>query len=428
MNKDIRVIVKAIKLAANQTGKRPQDVSKTDVLSADDTVVEYQLRKYGGLSNIKAKFFPGPRKDLGEIHDLKAHKSYVGKLEKQLGELLSAEKAIKEVLDKKIIPLPKVKLVNKKTQKTKIKREIVLMLNDTHYGLLVDGEELGGINHYGWLEASRRTAMVLKEAIDFKPHTRGEVETVHLVLNGDLITGLIHGLNYKGLDQWIHQMNGALHILTHVVTHLLANFKNVVVTGVSGNHDDAIHKREHGNRVSSEKYDSYLNSVFYGLSVAFRNNDRASFNFPKTIYANLKLPGGRALVCHGDVLFSKALGNPGTSINVKLLGEEIRKFNASEVARGNEPVSLVLFGHTHTFANFQTSEGVWVYVAPSLSGTDGFAHGLNINANLTGQVVFESTKDFIMGDSRLIRVNKADVNKDLDLIIPVFDRTLSWKK
>lgn len=424
---NLKEILKAIKLVAKEEGVHPSAVNKA-MLNSYVEITEWELRKLGGLQNIVRANFPVEDKDLAVIEENKGRQAYVAKLEKLLGNKELQEQKVLEILSTKLKPIKPVKLVNFKKQKSKQKREIVMMLNDTHFGLVVKGDEVNDLNSYDWTEASRRVAMVIKEAIDFKPHTRNEVEKIHLVLNGDIIAGLIHGLNTQSLDLYVNQLNGTLHILTHALSQLLKHFKVVQVHGISGNHEDAVHKREGGNRVVTEKFDSYLNTVMYSLSAVFKDNKRVSFNFPKTPYLFFDLPGGRAMAAHGDTVFSKALGNPGTTINVKSLSEEIRKFNAGEVSRGKAPVKLVLFGHTHCFAHFITADGVEVYNAPSLSGTDGYAHSLNINHNFVGQLVFESTKNFILGDSRLIRVSHADKDASLDKIIPVFNRDLKWSK
>jgi len=427
MNKELKHIISEIKRVAKQEDILPSEVTKSKLLSNSE-LKEWDLRKFGGLSSIIKANFPIENKSLGDIASLKEAQSYISKLEKRVGLKEKFEQEVKDIFSEKLKPLPKIKLINPKKQKTKRKRDLVMMLNDTHFGLKVEPEEVNGVNKFDWTEACRRVAMVLAETIDFKPHTRDEVETVHLVLAGDLQSGLIHGLNTKGIELYVHQMNGTVHILTYVISHLLANFKNVKIHGISGNHSDAVHKREHGKRVVSEKYDSYENTCFYALSAIFKDNNRATFNYPKTPYAFMDLAGGRAMIAHGDVLFSKQLGNPGSNINVKGLSEEIRKFNTSEIAMGRDPVKLVLFGHTHCMAHFITSDGVEVYNAPSLSGVDGYAHSLNINNNFIGQLVFESTKDFILGDHRLVRVNKADTNSELDKLIPIFGKELAWKK
>ena len=47
---------------------------------------------------------------------------------------------------------------------------------------------------------------------------------------------------------------------------------------------------------------------------------------------------------------------------------------------------------------------------------------------MVGQVIFESVEDYIMGDLRLVDLSGVDDQKELDSIIPVFQRDLQWKK
>lgn len=423
----VKNIVKAIKAAAKELGKEPSEVTKLDLLSNDYGVSDWDLRKVGGLALVKSAHFP-QEKNFNEVSESKEVKSYISKLEKQLGDKQHLEKLIIDIMSEKLEPLTvnkkhSVKKMNKKSIKN---REVVAMLNDTHYGLNVDSEEIDGLNSYSWKEACRRTAFFVKEVIDYKPHKRNETKKLNLVINGDILAGIIHGLASKTLDLWIHQMNGAMHILTHAIHHLSEHFDEVEVHCVGGNHEEIPHKREGGHRVTQEHYDNFINATYYGLSTAFRNYKNVKFNIPKTPYLFFNLPSGRAMVCHGHNMFSRQLGNPGKNINVETLGTAIREFNAGEEMKGRKPVKLVLFGHTHTYAHFITKDGVEVYAAPSLSGLDAYAHQLNINTNFIGQVVFESTPEFILGDSLLVRLEKADNEKSLDNIIPIYNRELKW--
>ena len=134
------------------------------------------------------------------------------------------------------------------------------------------------------------------------------------------------------------------------------------------------------------------------------------------------------MFAHGDHVFSKAIGNVGTAINVKALSIAIKNFNSGEVVKGNAPIKLLLLGHVHCYAHFITDDDVEVYIAPSLSGADSYSHSLTINTNFAAQVVFESTPEFILGDSRLIRVLKADKLSELDKIIPTYNKELKWIK
>lgn len=427
MKLTLEQIIEALQHASANLAKPIEKISTKDM--NDHGVSERQLRNHGGLPQIKKAFFPETEKNLLDITKVKAKNSYTNKLETALGKKLVLEEAIIEIVKESIRPLPKIKVPKlKKSKKASTEKvEVVGMLNDTHIGVIVDKEEIGNINSFDFKEACRRFAFYTKQVAEYKLHKRNQVTKLHLVLNGDLIAGLIHGLETKGIHLMIHQVNAAVHIFTHVISYLAGYYQEIEVHGIAGNHDRSIHK-EGGKRPVGEVYDSYANIIFYALSTAFRNSQQISFNFPKTAYGFIKLPAGRAMFAHGDHIFSSALGNPGKTINVKGLTEAIRVFNMGEIAKGNEPVKLLLFGHVHTYAHFITSDGVEVYVSPSLVGLDSFAHSLTINNNFTAQPVFESTKEFILGDSRLIRLNAADNNEELDQIIPVYNKELVWKK
>lgn len=421
-----------IATAAIENQIRPQEVTKKHILKLKSGPTSWELRKAligTSLDAIKDRFFPITQKELVEAEETKDILNHVKKLESKLAKREYFETKLLEAINQHIKPLPKISHKKFKATSTEQERQLVVMLNDTHYGLIVHPDEVNEVNAFGWEQACRRSAMMLKETLEFKLHNRDQVSKVHLVLNGDLIQGIIHGLMYSQMEKAVHQFNGAVHILTHFIQWLAQEFPQVEVHGMCGNHEDQPHKREHGKRVNAEKYDSYANMIFYALSAAFKDNAHVSFNVTKGVFLTMNLPAGRAAICHGDTVFSRALGNIGSSINVKNLSDEIRKFNEGEVSRGKTPIKLFLFGHVHNFAHFITSGGVEVYIAPSLSGTDGHSHGsYNANNNLIGQVVFESTPKFIMGDSRLIRLQEADHNVELDELIPVFKNSLKWSK
>lgn len=425
MSKDkVLQIKKAIEAAAKELGKHPSLVTKKDLVGS---VSDWAFKQVGGLELVKNKYFPMEEKELGTIVQLKSEKSYISKLEKQLGEKLNLEQEIKSCLSQLSLPKELAKPVKKSKSKVAgIRRDVIVSLNDTHYGCFVNPEEVGNVNSYGWKEASRRTALIAEQVVDYKAEKRSSVDTLHVILNGDIVAGVIHDLAGRTGDLLALQQNGAIHILTNFLNHVRKHYKKVKVYGLSGNHDDSTHRRE-GGRVLSHKYDSVLSPVFYSLSSAFRNDKNMTFNYTKGLSVDVMLPAGRMLVTHGDVLFSKQLGNPGTNINVKGLSDIINRFNTGEVARGNDPIKMVLFGHTHCHASFTTFDGIKVYIVPSMVGTDSYAYSLGINSNQAAQLIFESTAKHIIGDSRLVEVTEADKRPELDKIIPVYNRDLKWQ-
>lgn len=424
----VETVVAALKEVADNLQVHPSEVTKAQLFKNNGQykVTDWTLKQIpGGLGAVKKAHLPVTTKELVVARELKDTNKYIAQLEKRIAEREFADKILLDAVVSRVEAVKLQPYKKSKAKKGNLHRELVVMLNDTHIGVIVDPEEIGGINEFDFKQAGRRIAFVIKEAIDYKPHVRNEVEKVHLILNGDIISGIIHGLATKGIHLLIHQINGAVHILSHAIQALASEFPEVQVHGIAGNHGRVIHK-EGGKRAVSEVYDSYANVIYYAMSAAFRNSKRVSFNFPKTPYGFVDLPGGRAMYVHGDHIFSSALGNPGRKIDVENLSDAIHRFNTGEVAKGNKPVNLVLFGHVHTFSHFITSDGVEVYIAPSLSGLDSYAHMLTINTNFVAQVIFESTPDFILGDSRLIRVKHADDDDSLDKIIPVYNKELKF--
>lgn len=416
-----------IALVAAKNGLDPQELSELNYYKLDGKFRSKRTwQRKGGFAKIKATLLPDHDKDLKTIVKLGQAGSYIGKLEKTVGQKLNIEEMVQEVIKGlKVKIQPQKRQVSNKELKDKV--QMVAMLNDVHYGMVVDGDENGGLNSYNWKEAGRRTALFIKEICNYKPHKRKQVEKLHLVLNGDIIEGILRGGQGNEQHLLTHQMNGSIHILTHAIEYLRKDFNKIDIHCLAGNHDRMVHKNG-GQRPTSEIYDSYANIIYYSLSTIFKADKNVNFFIPKTPYGFIDLPAGRLMYLHGDGLWNKQIGNPGKSVNIGTISSAIREFNAGEISKGNKPVSMVLIGHTHGHANFQTSDGVEVCIAPSLCGVNGFAHMLNINHNLIAQVVFESTKDFIFGDSRLIRLNKADNDKSLDSVIPLYNKQLKCQR
>ena len=424
-NIDIDYLKKALKAVSEISGIHPQAVTLRQLTSFDENITEWTLRKFGGLSGLK-KNYPLTEKDLVQIKKQKDTNTYINKLEKELADKQTFEKEFREAILGNIKPI-KVNSYKSNKRKVKENRHVVAMLNDTHIGLKVNPKEVDNLNRFDFDIAARRIGYFIDEVCNYKKEKREEVNVCHLLLNGDLIAGIIHGLQGNDLHLLTHQFNGAVHIFTNAVKLLAENFKTVKVYFSTGNHGDSPHRRE-GGRVLSQIYDSIEGQIFYAVSAAHRNTKNTEFIAGHTLYQDFQLPAGRAAFTHGHLMFSKQLGNPGSSVNTRGLGTAISDFNLSQRRMGNEEVRLFLFGHTHCHFHITTKSGVQIYNAPSLSGIDSFAYSIGITNNLTGQVVFESTEKHIIGDIRLIEVDEADTKKEYDNVISPYTKELVFKK
>lgn len=428
IDKNVQKVIDAIKKTAAALDCEEWEVGKRDIL-AHSGISHHTIGLTPGISSIKATYFPKPVEELGERARASEVRKYTQALVNKQAKSEYFIETLQDFVTKNLKPLPKIKpptLLKPSKKGTEGERSLVVMLNDTHYGLKVVSEEVAGVNNYGWTEACRRTAYLIKQACQYKVDHRAETKTVHLIINGDILAGIIHGTLSRDLDLLTNQMNGAIHILVHAVAALLNSFQKVEVHFTFGNHGDMVHRRE-GGRVTSQAYDNYESIVFYALTAAFRTNPRVTFHTTKTTYGSIDLPAGRVIFAHGHILFSKELGNPGTQIKAKQLSDTTMRFNTGEIAQGRKRGMLFLFGHTHVGFSMTTPDGVLVHNVPSLSGIDPFASSLTINHNLTQQLIFESTARHIFGDSRQVNVAEADKDASLDKIIPLYNYELVWK-
>jgi hypothetical protein len=420
----VEYIKDAISLVSQKANIHPQQITLNQLLEFDEELTEWNLRKFGGLSVLKSGF--PIEKDLVSIKKTKEITAYIKQLETKLANKQDLIQDIQKSIISNIKPV-KITPYTIKDKTLKQTRHNVAMLNDTHIGLKVAKKEVDGLNEFDFLIASRRIAFFIDEVCKFKQEKRDEVETLHLLLNGDLIAGIIHGLMGDDLHLLTHQFNGAVHIFTNAIAHCSKYYKNVNVYFSTGNHGDSPHRRE-GSRVLSQIYDSIEGQIFYAISAAHKNTKNVKFHAGHTLYQDFQLPAGRAAMTHGHLMFSNALGNPGTTVNTKLLGTAVSDFNVSQLRLSREEVQLWLLGHTHCHFHVTTKSGVQIYNAPSLSGLDSYAYSIGVQQNLTAQVVFESTEKYIMGDVRLIHVQEADKNPEYDKIISPYNLELVYNE
>jgi len=300
---------------------------------------------------------------------------------------------------------------------TSTERELISILSDTHYGLNVFPEEVNGRNSFSWKEACRRSAFFAKEISEYKLHHRDRTKKLHFLVLGDILNGQIHGIGGLDNDLMTIQMCGAYHILFHMISYLLNHFDTIEFTGITGNHERFLH-RDKGGRPTSQKWDNFINPIYYTLSAQFKG--RVKFNIPRGHQAFVDTIGGRLCCVHGDTNFS-AIGNPGTSINMKSLSHQVESFSNAEVKAGKPAIKALLAGHVHQELQARTMNGIDVVVNSCLSGLDGFANSLTINSSLPSQTIIEATKDYAIGDVRRVRfTEEIDNNKSLDLIIPTY--------
>jgi predicted phosphodiesterase len=354
-------------------------------------------------------------KDQAEIkYGNKLLKARSDKLDKQYGEALfvgnqlynAVRDAIKETPLRIHAPVKMARKVRRS------KRTLIASLSDTHYGSNICKEEMHQMNEYNWQIASRRTAFFVEQIVHFKEHHRDDTDLV-LQINGDIIAGLIHNTEWFA-DLLTIQHVGSLSILTQAISYLARHFNKMQVVCLPGNHGRSVGKADKG-RATTHKWDSYETMLYYSLKLCLPHIDFKITESPFLIY-----PVQGHLVCqsHGDTVFKP--GNPGKSINMKSLDEQVKSLNSEKTLVGKGKVDILSLGHVHVATVQGLQSGCTAVINGCLSGTDPFAQSIGIFANNPTQIVLECTEKYPVGDIRMVKVKEADTDKRLDAIITPF--------
>lgn len=373
-------------------------------MSFNEAQSEVRLR--GGFVNIRDAYFkPKFHAEAASVKKLavearKAVKEehYVDTFIKGFSELLSKDKSPSK---------PKKKLVK---DKNPVKRHLHLLISDTHLGAYGDPEE--GLIKYGPLEQSRRMAQIALQTAEYKPQHRKNTK-LFINLTGDILQGILHDPR-DGLEL-SKQAATAIWLLVGMITFLSDYYEDIEVNCVSGNHDR--NTSRHKDRATQQKWDSIGTIVYYGMKMSLQHLENVKVNIFKTPWISYKSFGVNYYGTHGDTHINP--GNPGSSINVSSLENQINKLNAS--LKDSDEYKVVFLGHVHTASLVKLGNGVTLITNGALTPIDAYAKSIGIHESQTGQWLWESIPGYPVGDIRFITVNQeTDKDESLDLIIEPF--------
>lgn len=349
-------------------------------------------------------------KNLMTTHRARKTNSKIRKENKIILEELTAQEDFLQEFEKNLKKIKinlhkKVKLPKKK----KTKRCVLAHLSDIHIESNIEEDEMGGLNKYGRQEQARRLALFFKQVSEYKADHRNETE-LKLVINGDILQGLIHGIEHT--TPMTTQVSAGIHLLTQGISFVSQFFCSVEVIFTVGNHGRVVHLKDTG-RATSNKWDNYSTLVGIGIKYFLNSYKNVKISMPTTPYAYTKILGHDFLITHGDTVINP--GNVGKSISTEKLNNKI-----NNLMTGIGNIDALLLGHVHVPAYTILNNGVYLAVNGCVSGVDPFCQSIGILRNTAIQQIFEVTKNHPIGDMRFVNLLEADSNKDLDKIIKPF--------
>jgi hypothetical protein len=437
----VKEIVANIQRIAKLTGRSPNEVTQAQFLAeCKDKYSSYDLRKIGGYSSLIKAYWPDENKELKTIQSQKNHSAYTRKLEQIVGnreafldKVVTSVGGIIKDLNVNVTQLNSkvtknyLDLLFKKEMgdEKKESRSICTIWSDQHFGTNVDGNELGGKNEFNWLIGSRRLGMLCEQTATYKIEKRHLHSELVIFLIGDNIGGVIHNQEGPDYDLLIHQVCGTTAYYTQALNYLKQFFPKIRVICQPGNHGRVQHKTSK-DRALSQKYDSFENIIFYSLSQIFASDPKVIFSVTKAPFSDTEVQNHRIYATHGDTVFS--VGNVGDIVPIKKIEQQINRINAEELNHGKKPYEMVCTGHVHHPLITQVNSGVKVAINGCLIGSDSFALSIGIQSSHPVQILWETTKKFVQGDSRFIYVAKANDDAKYNKIITPYSHELVAQK
>ena len=418
MARDLTHVHSEIIRVSNVLNTDPRLLTRSKFLPQTD-VTKHDLDTYGGFAKLRADaahtFGIAPQKSIAESRGVDIRNSYYRKLERQYATADYFAKKVNDHLEDLFTKYPiktqKPKKVPK-LAKSGPERTLTLLWSDLHFGINVDSREV--INsEYNWTIAARRMAKLVQQAVEYKPQYR-KTTKLQIVLNGDILHGVIH-LSEAGIRPIMEQVHGACEILVAAIDYLKHHFADIDVLCLPGNHDRTTYAGR--ERAVSQRWNAYSHMLYLSIMQAFRGDKNVNFDVPMSGVGSYETVGGHLIMAaHGDT--EPSVGNVSKSINVEKIATSIYKMNSNNVF--DKKISVALFGHWHAPLIHMLPNGTYILVNGCLIGSDGFAqNGINSYNAVPAQIMFESVKDYAVGDSRIVQVRDADEEADYNKIIPV---------
>jgi len=304
-------------------------------------------------------------------------------------------------------------------------RSVVTIWSDHHFGTNVKKEEVGDRNEFNWVIAARRLGMLCEQLATYKVEQRIVHDELVILLLGDIIGGVIHGQEGPQHDLLVYQSSGTLSYYTQALYYLKEFFPKIRVVCQPGNHGRAMHKSS-SDRALQQKQDSYENIIYNALSNKFADDPKVFFEIDATPYSDVQIQGHRIFATHGDTVLD--IGNVGKLVNTARIEAKINQINSQEIKKGEKAYEMFCTGHVHTPHIAEVGVGYPFLVNGCLIGLDPFALSVGIQANNPVQLVWETTQEHVLGDTRRIKVIAADKKKKYEKIIRPYKYELATPK
>lgn len=255
---------------------------------------------------------------------------------------------------------------------------VVALMSDFHIGEVVSGEETGGLAWYDFSTFVSRYQHYIDSitSICFAKLTGYSLPRLQIFMLGDMVSGIIHEELVETAEgtimEWL--LDGA-HVIAQGLRDLAANFEDVTVVCVVGNHG-----RLQKQYRFKKKYANYDYLLYRILALELADQPNITFEIPKSFWALHEVEGRQFLLLHGDNIKSWA-GIPWYGIEracsrlTNLLASQ-RKF-----------FDYACLGHFHSTGSLDRVHGE-LLLNGSMVGGNEYSIGALFTSNQPKQTIF----------------------------------------
>jgi len=369
-NYTLTEIKKIVQKAAQDNYIHPSKVNLAMLKAQDPNITEWALRQFGGINSIR-KNFPITDKDLAAIKEQEDLKSYVNKLEKQLGDQINLEQKILATIDLALsnVGKSKYKIKPLKINKKAKPMAMELMLSDIHFGKKSKSFSLNVLR-----ERLMKLRDIFLAEMTKKNVLEGyQVRTVVLALIGDIIESYsMHGAESSSSCEFGNskQMQEAIDgLFDLVILPIAQSGVKVHIPAVAGNHD-----RTEKNRTFNYPGETYVTWVIYNSLKRYcqlAGLTNVTFDIPVDNYTTYDLFGKYTILYeHLD-----NINSPTKNILDGLIKKRERQIE--------KRISMLRGGHWHEYVCYDRGR---IIVNESVCGQDSYAK-VNGYASSPGQVI-----------------------------------------
>ena len=243
----------------------------------------------------------------------------------------------------------------------------ITVWSDSHYGEVVDPDQVNGVNKYNKTIAKQRYFRLFDSTVDLAYNHMGRAKTEYpgiiVCLGGDMIGGDIHEELIATNDRTPQQaVDDLTDILAAGIEKMASSFGRVYCPAVVGNHGRSTHRP----RMKGRAFTNYDWSIYCNLARYFKRDKHVQIDVPNGADAHFKSFGTRYMLTHGDSLGVK--GGDGIIGSIGPIMRGSMKVGLSEQQVGHDFDHLIMC-HWHQM--------LWlpnVTVNNSIKGYDEFVH------------------------------------------------------